>query len=142
MLAPTREIALQVADALAALGAGLPAPGLAVGAFIGGLPTEEDVRRLRRCAAGGGLARGARCRPGGCAPAAGQPAGVALAPPLLMARMTDGMQGQLQGAQPGACVRLAFPSTGRGGSAGRHVGQLRASAERPAVPARQCLGRG
>ena len=51
MLAPTREIALQVADALVALGAGLPAPCLAVGAFVGGLPTEEDVRRLRRCVA-------------------------------------------------------------------------------------------
>ncbi len=50
VLAPTREVALQIGDALTALGAQLPAPGLALGTFIGGLPTEEDVRRLRRCA--------------------------------------------------------------------------------------------
>ena len=49
VVAPTREIALQVGDVISALGARLPAPGLALGTFIGGLPTEEDVRRLRRC---------------------------------------------------------------------------------------------
>ena len=49
VVAPTREIALQVGDVITALGARLPAPGLALGTFIGGLPTEEDVRRLRRC---------------------------------------------------------------------------------------------
>ena len=48
VVAPTREIALQVGDVITALGARLPAPGLALGTFIGGLPTEEDVRRLRR----------------------------------------------------------------------------------------------
>jgi len=93
VLAPTREIALQVADALGALGAGLPAPGLAVGAFIGGLPTDEDVRRLRRCAAGGAARVVAPANtPGCCAAAAGPPSGVALALPLLMARMRDGVQ--------------------------------------------------
>lgn len=71
VLAPTREIALQVADALVALGAGLPAPGLAVGAFVGGLPTEEDVRRLRRCAARSGLFRAHAAAPPVCAPPAG-----------------------------------------------------------------------
>lgn len=49
VVAPTREIALQVGDVISSLGARLPAPGLALGTFIGGLPTEEDVRRLRRC---------------------------------------------------------------------------------------------
>lgn len=48
VLAPTREVALQGAEVVAAAGANLPAPGLAVGAFIGGLPVEEDQRQLRR----------------------------------------------------------------------------------------------
>ena len=42
MLAPTREIALQAAEVVAAV-----APALAVGTFIGGLPVEEDERCLR-----------------------------------------------------------------------------------------------
>ena len=48
VLVPTREIALQVAGVLAAITAGIPAPGLVVGTFIGGLPIEEDQRLLRR----------------------------------------------------------------------------------------------
>ncbi|KAK9828374.1 hypothetical protein WJX81_000707 [Elliptochloris bilobata] len=48
VVAPTREIALQVGEVMSAVSARLPAPGLAIGTFIGGLPTEEDVRRLRR----------------------------------------------------------------------------------------------
>lgn len=59
VLAPTREIALQAAEAVALAAAALPPPGLAVGTFIGGLPVEEDERQLRRCvggAHGGGAA--------------------------------------------------------------------------------------
>ena len=47
-MAPTREIALQGSEAVAAVGAALPPPGLACGTFIGGLPSEEDERQLRR----------------------------------------------------------------------------------------------
>jgi hypothetical protein len=45
---PTREIALQVADVLTKISADLPAPGLALGVFIGGMPTQEDQKLLRR----------------------------------------------------------------------------------------------
>ena len=52
VLVPTREIALQVAGVLRAITAVLPAPGLVVGTFIGGLPIEDDQKLLRRCNAG------------------------------------------------------------------------------------------
>jgi len=80
-------------------------------------PSSAACPPRRTCGACGGVRRaaarfrGARCRPGACAPAAGPPSGVALALPLLMARMRDRVQCQLQCAQPGACVRLASPST-------------------------------
>ena len=48
VLVPTREIALQVAGVLTAISAVLPAPGLVVGTFIGGLPIEDDQKLLRR----------------------------------------------------------------------------------------------
>lgn len=45
LLAPTREVALQAADVVAAAAGGLP---LCVATLIGGLPTSEDERVLRR----------------------------------------------------------------------------------------------
>ncbi|KAK9823568.1 hypothetical protein WJX72_003866 [[Myrmecia] bisecta] len=46
VLAPTREIALQSAEVIHKLAAGLA--GLSVGVFIGGIPVEEDQKLLRR----------------------------------------------------------------------------------------------
>lgn len=48
VLAPTHEIALQSAEVLGQLAAHMPAPGTAVGIFIGGLPISEDQKLLRR----------------------------------------------------------------------------------------------
>ena len=49
ILAPTHEIALQSAEVLSQLAAHMPAPGAAIGVFIGGLPVSEDQKLLRRC---------------------------------------------------------------------------------------------
>jgi DEAD/DEAH box helicase len=49
ILAPTHEIALQSAEVLSQLAAHMPAPGAAIGVFIGGLPISEDQKLLRRC---------------------------------------------------------------------------------------------
>lgn len=49
VLAPTHEIALQSAAVLGQLAAQMPAPGAALGVFIGGLPISEDQKLLRRC---------------------------------------------------------------------------------------------
>lgn len=51
ILAPTHEIALQSAEVLGQLAAHMPAPGAAIGIFIGGLPISEDQKLLRRCSA-------------------------------------------------------------------------------------------
>ena len=48
ILAPTREIALQCTEVVNAASSALPSPGLVCGTFIGGLPTEEDEKVLRR----------------------------------------------------------------------------------------------
>ena len=48
ILAPTHEIALQSAEVLSQLAAHMPAPGAAIGVFIGGLPISEDQKLLRR----------------------------------------------------------------------------------------------
>lgn len=48
MLAPTREVALQSADVVQRIAAGLPTPIPAGAAFVGGLPIAEDQKRLRR----------------------------------------------------------------------------------------------
>ncbi|XP_037085582.1 probable ATP-dependent RNA helicase DDX20 [Pollicipes pollicipes] len=47
VLAPTREVAVQVAQVVAAIGSHVP--GLAVHTLIGGLPLAQDVANLRRC---------------------------------------------------------------------------------------------
>lgn len=49
VLAPTREVALQSSDVIKRIAGGLPAPAPACVAFVGGLPTVEDQKRLRRC---------------------------------------------------------------------------------------------
>ena len=54
MLTPTREIALQAAEAVGLAAGALPPPGLACGTFIGGLPVEEDEKQLRRYVGGTG----------------------------------------------------------------------------------------
>eukprot|EP00884_Botryococcus_braunii_P020562 jgi/Botrbrau1/718/Bobra.160_2s0041.1 len=48
VIAPTREIAMQAGEIMSAIGAYRPSSGVSVGVFIGGMPTEEDCRRLRR----------------------------------------------------------------------------------------------
>lgn len=48
IIAPTREIAMQSGEIISAISAYRPPSGVSVGVFIGGLPTEEDHRRLRR----------------------------------------------------------------------------------------------
>lgn len=53
VVAPTREVALQSSDVITRVAAGLPAPSLSCIAFVGGLPTAEDQKRLRRCALAG-----------------------------------------------------------------------------------------
>jgi len=58
ILAPTHEIALQSAEVLGQLSAHMPAPGVSMGVFIGGLPISEDQKLLRRYAA---LPTGFRC---------------------------------------------------------------------------------
>ncbi|ESO82336.1 hypothetical protein LOTGIDRAFT_223393 [Lottia gigantea] len=47
VLAPTREIAVQIQDVIKNIGACLPR--LACHTFIGGLPIKEDIQKLRRC---------------------------------------------------------------------------------------------
>lgn len=47
ILAPTREIAVQINDAVIAIGGALP--GLRSHFFIGGMPLDEDKLRLKRC---------------------------------------------------------------------------------------------
>ncbi|XP_043208066.1 DEAD-box ATP-dependent RNA helicase 40-like [Amphibalanus amphitrite] len=47
VLAPTREVAVQVAQVITAIG--VEVPGLAVQTLIGGLPLAQDVANLRRC---------------------------------------------------------------------------------------------
>ena len=48
VLAPTREVALQAADVITEAAAGTSSPALSVATLIGGLPTAEDERILRR----------------------------------------------------------------------------------------------
>ncbi len=48
ILAPTREVALQSADVVARIAAALPAPAPSCAVFVGGLPTSDDEKRLRR----------------------------------------------------------------------------------------------
>ncbi|KAH7619074.1 hypothetical protein Ndes2526B_g06027 [Nannochloris sp. 'desiccata'] len=48
VLAPTREVALQAADVITEAAVGTPSPSLSVATLIGGLPTAEDERILRR----------------------------------------------------------------------------------------------
>jgi superfamily II DNA/RNA helicase len=48
VLAPTREVALQAADVITEVASGTPSPPLSVATLIGGLPTAEDERILRR----------------------------------------------------------------------------------------------
>jgi len=48
ILAPTREVALQISDVIQRVAAGLPAPAPVCVSFVGGLPTSEDEKRLRR----------------------------------------------------------------------------------------------
>jgi len=48
VLAPTREVALQAADVITEAAAGTRSPALSVATLIGGLPTAEDERILRR----------------------------------------------------------------------------------------------
>jgi ATP-dependent RNA helicase DDX20 len=48
ILAPTREVALQSSDVAQRIAAALPEPAPACVAFVGGLPTVEDQKRLRR----------------------------------------------------------------------------------------------
>lgn len=47
MLAPTREIAVQIKDVVCSIGRHME--GLQVHVFIGGLSVEEDKRALKRC---------------------------------------------------------------------------------------------
>lgn len=49
IVAPTREIALQIAEVIRFLASKMPRPAAEVGAFIGGLPIEQDQKVLRRC---------------------------------------------------------------------------------------------
>jgi superfamily II DNA/RNA helicase len=51
VLAPTREVALQSCDVIERVAAALPAPAPSSAAFVGGLPTADDQKRLRRCGA-------------------------------------------------------------------------------------------
>ena len=47
MLAPTREIAIQIWEVIGSLGSAMPA--LQCHTFIGGLPLHEDKKKLQRC---------------------------------------------------------------------------------------------
>ena len=47
ILAPTREIAVQIKDVVCSIGRHLE--GLCVHVFIGGMPIEEDKRHLKQC---------------------------------------------------------------------------------------------
>ncbi|KRT85552.1 helicase [Oryctes borbonicus] len=47
MLAPTREIVVQIEAVLKSLGA--PVEGLFIHSFIGGLPIEQDIKNLQKC---------------------------------------------------------------------------------------------
>lgn len=47
ILAPTREIAVQIADTLKAVGS--PFTGLVIESFIGGLPEKDDINRVQNC---------------------------------------------------------------------------------------------
>eukprot|EP00877_Chromochloris_zofingiensis_P005179 jgi/Chrzof1/14662/Cz09g11070.t1 len=48
VLAPTRELALQSCEVINRIAVGLPEPRTACAAFVGGLPTVNDEKRLRR----------------------------------------------------------------------------------------------
>lgn len=47
MLAPTREIAVQIWDVINSIGSAMK--GLECHTFIGGLPLQEDRVKLRKC---------------------------------------------------------------------------------------------
>lgn len=51
VLAPTRELAVQSHQVLERIAAGLPTPAPRSAVFVGGLPTADDEKRLRRCVA-------------------------------------------------------------------------------------------
>ncbi len=59
VLAPTREIAVQICDVITALGRGVS--GLATHTFIGGLPVTEDKAKLKRCHIAVGTPGACRC---------------------------------------------------------------------------------
>lgn len=45
--APTREIAVQIEDVIKTIGKNIP--GLEIGSFIGGLPIENDIEKIKKC---------------------------------------------------------------------------------------------
>ena len=47
MLAPTREIAVQIQQVICSIGCGIPP--LRCQTFIGGLPLADDVVKLKKC---------------------------------------------------------------------------------------------
>lgn len=47
MLAPTREIAIQIWDVISSIGQCIPA--LKCYTFIGGMPVTEDKQKLKKC---------------------------------------------------------------------------------------------
>ena len=47
VLAPTREIAVQIRDVFQTIGAGIP--GLVCGVLIGGISLKEDIEILQKC---------------------------------------------------------------------------------------------
>ena len=73
VLAPTREVALQSADVIQRVAAGLPSPAPVCAAFVGGLPAAEDQKRLRRWVGAAMPALPAECRTFPAVPWVGDP---------------------------------------------------------------------